>query len=181
MTKPGAAKARRILLGEIVNAHGIRGEIVIRSYTAAPEGIGDYGPLEDESGARRFEPKVKRVTPKGVVATIAGVADRTAAEMLKGTKLYVARDKLPAAEQGEYYHADLVGLAATDPAGVEIGQVLAVHNFGAGDILEIRLSSSKDTALVPFTDASVPEVDIAAGRVTIIPPTEIDDNESGGG
>jgi 16S rRNA processing protein RimM len=108
-----------------------------------------------------------------VVARLEGVADRDAAEALKGVELYVARDRLPPAAEGEFYHADLVGLAAVDAAGKAIGTIVAVHNFGAGDLLEIKLSGASKTELVPFTDAFVPEVDIAARRVVVVlPPAE---------
>ncbi len=168
------SEARRILLGRIADAHGIRGEVVIHAYTAAPEDIAAYGPLSDEGGRRAFTIERMRLTAKGVVARLAGVGDRNAAEALKGTELYVARDRLPPAAEGEFYHADLVGLAAVDAAGVRIGEVVAVQNYGAGDLLELRLAGSAATELVPFTDAFVPEVDLAAGRVVIVLPRAVE-------
>jgi 16S rRNA processing protein RimM len=164
------AKAKRILLGRIAGAHGIRGEVVIHSYAAAPEDVGAYGPLMDASGARSFEIASARVTAKGVVARLKGVDDRNAADALKGVELYVARHKLPAAAEGEYYHADLIGLAAVDAEGKAIGEIVAVSNFGAGDLIEIRLVGSSKTELVPFTDANVLEVDLAARRIVVIMP-----------
>jgi 16S rRNA processing protein RimM len=165
-----AGKPARVLLGRIAGAHGIRGEVLIKTFTAAPEDIGAYGPLSDAAGARSFIVAAARPTPKGVVARLAGIADRTAAEALKGTELYVDRDRLPAAAEGEFYHADLVGLDAVDPAGRPLGTVIAVHNYGAGDLLEVRLAGSGRTELVPFTDDAVPEVDIAARRAVIALP-----------
>ncbi len=164
------AKPDRILLGRIAGAHGIRGEVLIKTFTAAPENVGAYGPLSDESGTRTFKLKSARATPKGVVARLQGVDDRNGAEALKGIALYIERDRLPAAAEGEFYHADLIGLAAVDGDGKPIGEIVAVQNYGAGDLLEIRLAGSSKTELVPFTDAAVPEVDIAARRVVVVMP-----------
>jgi 16S rRNA processing protein RimM len=156
-----------VLLGHIAGAHGLRGEVLIKSYTAAPEDIAAYGPLSDETGARAFSVKVLRVTAKGVVARLDGVADRTAAEALKGMRLYVERDKLPDTGTNEYYHTDLIGLVAVSPEGTTIGEVVSLQNYGAGDLLEVRLSGSRETELVPFTSAFVIDVDIAGGHVVI--------------
>ena len=169
-------KPSRILLGRIAGAHGIRGEVLIKTFTQAPENIGAYGPLSDASGARTFKVQGARATPKGVVARIQGVADRNAAETLKGVELYIERDRLPAAAEDEFYRADLIGLAAVDRGGQPLGEIAAMHNFGAGDLLEIRLAGSSKTELVPFTDASVPEVDIAARRVVVVLATGADDD-----
>jgi len=171
-------KAPRVLLGRITTAHGIRGDVVIESYTAAPGDIGAYGPLQSEDGAKRFDVKVVRVTPRGVIARVAGVSDRNAAEALRGTSLYALRADLPEAEEGEYYHADLVGLRVEDADGKRIGTVAGVHNYGAGDLLELRLDGVPVTELIPFTDAFVPVVDIAAGRVVVaLPEATADENE----
>jgi 16S rRNA processing protein RimM len=140
-----------------------------------PEDIGAYGPLSDETGSRRFTIERMRVTAKGVVARLADIDDRNAAEALKGTDLYVERDRLPPAAEGEFYHADLVGLAAVAADGSRIGEVVAVQNHGAGDLLEIRLAGSPGTELVPFTDAFVPEVDLAAGQVVVVLPHKGED------
>ena len=151
--------------------------MLIHTFTDAPESIGAYGPLTDKSGERSFAVESARITAKGVVARLKGVGDRTAAEALKGVELYVDRTRLPAAAEGEFYHADLIGLAAIDPEGKRIGEIVAVQNFGAGDLLEIRLAGSGKTELVPFTDAIVPEVDIAAGRVVVAFPATSDEEE----
>ena len=172
--------SRRVLLGVIQSAHGIRGEVMIKSFTAFPEDIAAYGPLEDEGGARSFEIEVRSVTPKGVIATIEGVADRTAAETLKGTSLYVSRDVLPPPEEDEYYHADLVGLAAVDKQGQPIGRIANVWNFGAGDILEIAKPHVKQTLLWPMRADVVLKVDIAAGTITLEAPPEIDAGDANG-
>ncbi|HEY7551619.1 MAG TPA: ribosome maturation factor RimM [Hyphomicrobiaceae bacterium] len=164
--KSGGGAGKRILLGRIAGAHGIRGEVLIKTFTERPEDIAAYGPLDDGRGhALRIE--AMRPTPRGVVARLAGIADRTAAEALKGASLYVDRERLPAPAEGEFYHADLVGLAAVAPDGHPLGEVVAVHNHGAGDLLELRLAGTGKTELVAFTDAFVPEVDLAARRAVV--------------
>jgi 16S rRNA processing protein RimM len=170
----GATSSSRVLLGRIAGAHGIRGEVLIKTFTAAPEDIGAYGPLSDVAGARAFRIAHARSTQKGVVARIEGVSDRNAAEALRGVDLYIARERLPAAPEGEFYHVDLVGLDAVDPQGNAVGEIVAAHNFGAGDLLEVRLIGSGKTELLPFTDAVVPEVDLVARRVVVVLP-RVDD------
>lgn len=171
-------KPDRILLGRIAGAHGIRGEVLIKTFTAAPENIGAYGPLSDETGTRTFKLKSARATPKGVVARLQGVDDRNGAEALRGIALYIERDRLPEAAEDEFYHADLVGLTAVDGDGKPVGEIVAVQNYGAGDLLEIRLAGSSKTELVPFTDAAVPQVDVAARRVVVLMPGT-DETEEG--
>ncbi|HWB43940.1 MAG TPA: ribosome maturation factor RimM [Hyphomicrobiaceae bacterium] len=166
------AGTQRILLGRIAGAHGVRGEVLIKSYAAAPEQIGAYGPLQDASGTRSFEIAVLRRSTKGVVARITGVDSRTEAEALKGTDLYVERSRLPPPAHDEYYHADLIGLAAVDESGAILGEVVNVHDYGAGPILEVRMARRTTTELVPFTDASVPQVDLAAGRLVVVLPEQ---------
>jgi 16S rRNA processing protein RimM len=172
---PGSA--RRVLLGSFANAHGIRGEVQVRTFTGAPEAIASYGPLSDKSGTRIFKLKVVRVTDKGIIARVEGVADRNAAEALKGIELYVERAKLPAASEGEYYHADLIGLRAVSPDGEEIGKIIAVANFGAGDLLEIQIMGGTATEFVPFSDACVPSVDVAAGVAVVAMPEMVEGGE----
>jgi 16S rRNA processing protein RimM len=162
----GQGEGKRVLLGRIAAAHGIRGEVLVKTFTGRPEDIAAYGPLDDGAG-RSITVKVVRVTPKGVVARIAGVADRNAAEALKGAALYVDRVRLPATGEGEFYHADLIGLAAVDPEGRPVGEIVGVYNYGAGDLLELRLAGSGKTELIAFTDAFVPEVDLAARRAVV--------------
>ncbi len=160
----------RVLVGRIGAAHGVRGEVLIQSYTEDPQAIGSYGPLLTEDGTRRIEIKFVRVTPKGIVARIAGIGDRNGVEALKGLALYVERARLPAAAEGEFYRADLVGLRAVAPDGAALGMIVAVDNYGAGDILELRLEGTHETELIPFADAYVPAVDIAAGTITVVLP-----------
>jgi 16S rRNA processing protein RimM len=172
--------SNRVLLGEITGVHGIRGEVVIRAYTETPDGISAYGPLETEDGARTLAPEVLRVGPKGVIARLKGIEDRTSAEKLKGTKLYVARERLPKAAENEFYHADLIGLTAVDPSGSALGTIIAVHNFGAGDILEIQLAGKRQTELIAFGAATVPDVDVSAGRVVVVMPSTIEGENPAG-
>ncbi|MEZ5774718.1 MAG: ribosome maturation factor RimM [Hyphomicrobiaceae bacterium] len=179
MTKDdGSSDSDRIVLGLITGAHGIRGEVVIRPFTAEPEAIADYGPLSDRAGARAFVIRSPRAVKAGVVVRIEGIADRNAAEALKGTELYVARSALPEPEADEWYHADLIGLAAVAPDGSAIGRVVAVQNFGAGDLIEIERPGRRETALVPFRDAFVPAVDIEAGRLVV--DMDLDDRPAPG-
>ena len=160
----------RICLGVIIGAQGIRGEVIIRSFTESPENIGDYGALTDSEGAKSYELKVLRVTKKGVVTRVKGVDDRNQAEALKGTELYVLASLLPQPEAGEFYYLDLIGLAAVDDAGKKIGEVVSVQNFGAGDLLEIRLEGTETTEFLPFDDDCVPKVSLEDRQVIIKPP-----------
>lgn len=168
---------RRILLGQISGAHGIRGDIIVRTFTADPDGIAAYGELTDKDGLKPLQIKIVRVTDKGVIARVKGVTDRNGAEALKGRELYVSRSQLPAADEAEYYHADLIGLNAITEDGAAFGKVVAVQNFGAGDLLEIRTRDGRDSEFIPFTNACVPIVDIKAQTVTVVPPVMTGDQE----
>ncbi len=185
MTQPVDKQAdeRRILLGQITAAHGIRGDVIVRTYTGDPVDIASYGPLTDKAGGRPLSLSILRVSDKGVVVRVKGVTDRNGAEALRGRELYVARSKLPKANEAEYYHADLIGLRAVLDDGREFGRVIAVQNFGAGDLLEIKLSDGGDVEFIPFTNACVPEVDLGAGQLVVVPPVMTGDEgeeEEGG-
>jgi len=157
----------RVCLGQIGAPHGVRGEVRLRSFTADPAAITSYGPLETEDG-RVLEIEALRPAKDHFVATLAGIADRNAAERLTNVKLYVPRERLPKPEEpDEYYHADLIGLAAVDRAGNPLGSVIAVHNFGAGDLIELRRGEGEPTELLPFDAVTVPEVDLAARRLVV--------------
>ena len=132
-----------------------------------------YGPLSTKDGARQFEVARARVAKDHLVAALKGVATREDAERVNGIELYIAREKLPATEADEYYHADLIGLNAINAQGETIGKVLAIHNFGAGDIIEIAPAQGS-SLLLPFTNAVVPTVDIKAGHVVVVRPAEIE-------
>src|SRR5215469_5414650 len=160
----------RICLGQIGAAHGVRGEVRLRSFTADPEAIGRYGPLETEDG-RIVRIESLRHAKDHLVARLAGVADRTAAEQLTNAKLYVLRARLPEPDQpNEFYHADLIGLAVVDRAEDKLGTVVAIYNFGAGDLIEVRSSDGGTTRMLPFDEATVPVVDLIAGRLVIVLP-----------
>ena len=163
---------KRILLGAIASAHGIKGEVLVKSFTGDPASVASYGPLTDEAGLRPITLDIVRVTPKGVIARVAGAPDRTAAEKLKGRQLYVERARLPEPDEDEFYHEDLIGLRAVAPDGATIGSVVAVQNYGAGDLLEIRRDGVKATDLVPFTRAAVPAIDFKAGQLVVVMPEE---------
>ncbi|QQS10587.1 MAG: 16S rRNA processing protein RimM [Rhodospirillales bacterium] len=172
-----ARGARAVHLGTVVAAHGVRGEVRIRSFCAEPADVAAYGPLSDESGARRFTVRPTGRSTKGeVIARIEGVADRNAAEALKGLRLYVARSALPPPAPGEWYEDDLVGLAARGSDGGDWGRVLAVHDFGAGTLLELSGGAHGRSFMVPFTDAAVPAVDVEGGAITVDPPAGLLDD-----
>ena len=165
-----------IQLGVIGRAHGVRGQVRVTSHTADPTALTGYGPLSAPDG-RLFTLRWVGDNIAEVSQIIDGqpvrVADRTAAERLTNTKLFIARDRLPPADDDEFYLADLIGLTAVDTDGAVVGRVATVHDFGAGASLEIE-RDGRESLLIPFTAASVPAVDIAGGRVTISPPEEID-------
>jgi 16S rRNA processing protein RimM len=161
--------AERVLIAQIGAAHGVRGEVRLKAFTEDPLSVARYGPLESEDGARSFEIEAVRPAKDMLVARLKGVSDRSAAERLTNLRLYVARDRLPKPADGEFYHADLVGLAAETVRGEAYGTVKAVHNFGAGDLLEIEPAGGGATLLLPFTEATVPAVDLAGRRIVIEP------------
>jgi 16S rRNA processing protein RimM len=162
--------AERICVAQIGAAHGTRGEVKLWSFTADPMAVKDYGPLETEDGTASFEIEAVRPARTHLVARLTGIQDRTAAERLANVRLFVPRARLPAAADDEFYHADLIGLGAFTVDGNKFGTVVAIHDFGAGDILELRPDGEGDTVMLPFTAATVPVVDIAGGRIVIDPP-----------
>lgn len=167
----------RVLLGYIAGAHGIRGEVLVKSFTDDPADIAAYGPLSNEAGTRTVTLTKVRVATKGVIAMVEGVADRDAAEALKGTQLYVERAMLPEPEDDEFYYEDLIGLDVVTTDGTTIGTVVAIQNYGAGDLIEYRLVGQKRTELLPFIEKFVPEVDLEAGRVTVVLPESREDDD----
>lgn len=161
-----------VCLGVITRPKGVRGQVRITSYTGRPDDLVAYGPLFAGPGGRVMEVAVREILKGGVVvAVIAGVTDRDGAEALRGVELHVPRQALPETDGDEYYHADLVGLQVEGVNGVIIGSVAALHNFGAGDILEV-MSGDGDSFMVPFTRDAVTEIDIGGGRVVVSPPSE---------
>src|SRR6202522_3998997 len=166
----------KVCVARIGAAHGVRGAVKLWTFTEDPFAVKAYGPLRTKDGARSFEVATAREAKGHLVATFKGVATREDAERLNGIELYVAREKLPATDEGEYYHADLIGLAAVNHAGEPLGRVTAIHNFGAGDIIEIAPPHGA-AMLLPFTNAVVPTVDLAAGRVVVELPAEIEGDD----
>ena len=162
-----------ICVARIGAAHGVRGAAKLWTFTEDPFAVKVYGPLSTKDGARHFELTSAREAKDHLVVTFNGVETREEVERLNGVELYVARDKLPATEEDEYYHADLIGLAAVDAAHEPLGRVVAIHNFGAGDIIEIAPPGGT-TLLLPFTHAVVPSVDLKGGRVVVEVPAEIE-------
>jgi 16S rRNA processing protein RimM len=165
-----------ICVARIGAAHGVRGAVKLWTFTEDPLAVQHYGPLATKDGTRQFEVTHAREANGHLVATLKGIATREDAERLNGVELYIARDQLPATDEDEYYHADLIGLAAVTADGAPIGRVIAIHNFGAGDIIEIAPPHGA-TMLLPFTNAVVPTVDLAGGRVVIELPEEVDGDE----
>jgi len=188
-----AASDKLLLMGAILGAHGIKGEVKVKSFAARPSDIAAYGALSDAKEKRRFELAITGTSdaPRGIlIARIAGIDDRNAAEALKGTELYVARDRLPhLTDTEEFYFADLIGLRAVDAAGKEFGRVVSVDNYGAGDLLlvapesrDVEDGGDRDSFVVPFTKAFVPVVEVAAGRLILNLPAEffvVPDQEDG--
>jgi len=159
-----------ICLGQIGAPHGVRGEVRLRSFTSEPAAIAGYGPLQTEDG-RVIAIESLRPAKDHFVARLAGIGDRNAAEQLTNVRLYVPRNRLPEPDEpGEFYHADLVGLAVVDRAGARLGTVIAIHNFGAGDLIEVRADEGGATEFVPFDEANVPEIEIDARRIVVDPP-----------
>lgn len=163
----------RICLGVVVGVHGVQGAVKVKSFTTDPAAVGAYGPVEDEAGLRSFRLKVIGSAKGMVVATLQGVQDRNTAEALKGTRLYVPRERLPPPDEDEIYLSDLIGLRAELDDGSVWGTVKTVYDFGAGDVLEVARPDGR-LELLPFTRACVPVVDVAAGRLVVALPDEIE-------
>jgi 16S rRNA processing protein RimM len=176
MTSEKSAPASKVLVARFGAAHGVRGEVRLWAFTEHPLGVIEYGPLETADGSRAFVLESLRPQKDFLVARVKGVADRTAAEALRNVELYVPRDRLPAIdEEATWYVSDLVGLAAETPDGEPAGTVTAVHNFGAGDVVELAPAGGGQRVMLPFTAEAVPEIDVAAGRIVVMLPREADD------
>jgi 16S rRNA processing protein RimM len=170
--------ADRIRVARIGAAHGIRGEVKLWSFTEDPLAVTHYGALETGDGARRFEIEAARPAKDHLVVRLKGIVDRNAAEALRNTDLFVLRDRLPPIEDADtFYHTDLVGLVAVGEDGSAFGTITAIHNFGAGDLIEIVPVGGGDALLLPFTETTVPTIDLKAGRVVVVPPAEIEAKE----
>jgi 16S rRNA processing protein RimM len=160
----------RVLLGVVTAPHGVRGLVRIKSFTEQPMAVAAYGALSDETGKKAYRVEALSASREMVLARIEGVADRTAAEGLRGLRLYVERERLPAAGEREWYEADLIGLGVVGKDGRDWGKVIAFHDFGAGPVMEVSGGSSATELMLPFTDEAVPEIDVEGGKVVIDPP-----------
>jgi 16S rRNA processing protein RimM len=167
----GCAMDDKVLVGVFGAPHGVRGEIRLKSFMQDPLSIADYGALSDAAGRAYDIIAARPVKDDLLVVRVKAVGDRDAAQKLTNEKLYLAREKLPPPEDDEFYCSDLIGLRAETPEGALIGTIVAVPNYGAGDILEIAPPAG-ETLLLPFTRAVVPEIDLAGGRVIVVPPVE---------
>ncbi|MEM8731081.1 MAG: ribosome maturation factor RimM [Pseudomonadota bacterium] len=162
--------SERICVGAIAGSYGVRGEVRLKSFCAAPEDIATYGPLSTEDESQSYSIRLGRPVKNGFSARLGGVTSKEQADALKGTRLYVARDRLPDLPDDEYYHTDLIGMEVFDTGGTRLGRVKSVLNHGASDLLEIHGPGLKSTVLLPFTQAAVPTVDLAGGRIVADPP-----------
>jgi len=162
----------RICVGAFAGAFGVTGEVRIKSFCTEPTDIATYGPLTTEDGKVEYRVTLTRPVAGGLGARVAGVTTREQADALRGVSLFVDRARLPSLPDDEFYHADLIGLEAVDTGGAAVGKVAAVHNHGAGDILEISSTRHKSALLLPFTKAIVPNVDLSAGRLIVDLPEE---------
>jgi 16S rRNA processing protein RimM len=155
-------------LGAVIAAHGTKGEVRVKAFTSNPENLGAYGPLTLDDGRRLCVTALRIAKPGEIIVRFDGVSDRNAAEALTGSRLCVSREALPDPEADEFYHADLVGLAVEDQAHLPLGKVRAIHNFGAGDIMEIETTGG-ETEFVPFTDKVIVKVELPS-RIVIVRP-----------
>jgi len=163
--------AGNVLLAAVIGAQGLKGEVKVKTFTEDPKALRAYGVLQDGSG-KTYEITAFRVTKPGeAVIAFKGISDRNAAEALRGTELFVARAALPATDEDEFYHADLIGLEAFDSEGRQVGKVAAIHNFGASDVIVIARPDG-DEVMLAFTRETVPHIDIAGGRISIAVPEE---------
>ena len=147
-----------VLVGRITGAHGIRGEVKLRSFTAEPAAIASYSPLETAAGAEIGILRV-RTQKDGFIAVLKGVTDRNAAEALRGTELFVPRQRLPQADEGEVYVHDLIGLPVLLADGSKLGEIVDVADYGAGDLIDVKVEGRADTVLIPFAGQFVLQAD----------------------
>jgi len=159
-----------VLVGAIAGGFGVKGEVRLKSFTSEPEDIASYGPLFTEDGRQSFQVRLSGRLKNALSARLSGISSKEQADRMKGMKLFVPREAFPQLPDDEFYHADLIGLSVYDTGGGEIGAVKAVLNHGATDLLELRLTASNETALLPFTRDYVPTVDMVARKLIIDPP-----------
>ena len=178
MGRPARAADRLILMGVFGAPQGVRGEIRVKSLTGDPGAVGAYGPLTDKARAQAFKfESLRPLKDDMLVARIAGVSTREAAEALKGMEIFARREQLPPPALDEFYWDDLIGLEAFDPGGARLGRVVSLMNHGAGDVLEVAPAQGGETLLLPFTKSVALAIDFDAGRIVIDPPREVDGEE----
>lgn len=170
--------SRDILIAVVLGAHGLKGEMRVKTFTETPRALERYKQLRSQDGRSFHLAQLRAVTKDEAIICLGEVGDRTAAEVLKGLELFVARETLPAPDENEFYYADLIGLGAEDQAGRQIGTVKAIHNYGAGDVIEIARGAG-DTVMLPFSREFVPAVDLKAARIVIAVPEDVETGERG--
>ncbi len=171
--RPERGRDRRVCVAQIGAAHGLKGAVRLRSFTEDPQAFAQYGPLETEDRSHQLEIESIRPAKDAFIIRFRDVDGRNAAEALRDVKLYVDRDRLPATSNDEFYHADLVGLVAMTPSGDLFGDVIGIHNYGAGDIIELKIAGSGETMMLSFNEKTFPAVDVAGGRIVVSPPDEV--------
>jgi len=169
---------RDVLLAAVIGAHGLKGEVKVKTFTETPSALARYASLHAKDGRVFHVAQLRAGRDDEAFVSFTDVVDRATAEGLKGLELYVARGELPATEKNEFYHADLIGLSAEDEEGRTIGTVKAIHNYGAGDVIEIARGEA-DTVMLPFSRDFVPTVDVPGGRIVIAVPEEVETGERG--
>ncbi len=170
--------SKDVLLGVVIGAQGLKGAVKVKTFTEVPEKFGAYGPVHTRDG-RVFNVATLRDSKGYAIVRFEEVTTRSAAESLKGVELHVPRDRLPKPEEQEFYHSDLIGLRAEDTDGRVIGKVIAIYNFGAGDVIEIGRDDGAGTVLMPFTREVVPSIDLEDGRMVIAAPEEVEARRTG--
>jgi 16S rRNA processing protein RimM len=169
---------RDVVLGVVIGALGLKGEVKVKTFTETPENLRAYGPLHTRDGRKLTISELRDANGFAIVR-FEGVDNRDAAESMKGIELHVSRATLPGTDEQEFYHADLLGLRAEDTEGRSIGKVIAVHNFGAGDVIEIARDDDNGTVLMPFTREMVPTIDLSDGRIVIAAPEAVEAETKG--
>lgn len=160
----------RICVGAIMGAFGVKGEVRLKSFCADPAAIGSYSPLYSKDGKTQYDLKITRPVKSGFAARIKDIRFKDQADALRGVTLFADREKLPNLPDDEFYHADLIGLDVYDTGGEKLGRINAIHDHGAGDMLEVTGKDIKGSVLLPFTQAAVPTVDLTSGRIIADPP-----------
>ena len=168
-----------VVIGAIAGAHGVKGDVKIKPFTQDPQAVFEYGPFLDESGQVIFTPVRWKPTKDGFITFLKEVITRETAQALKGTRLYAPREAFPDLDEDEFYYSDLMGMRAENLDGAPMGEVKAVFDYGAGDLLEIHKTPERKGAwLLSFTKDAVPHIDLKARKIIINPPEEGDETQA---